>query len=328
MSAVTADVPRSARETIFGDTQTGLLQQDIDLNAIRYFVQMGWDVLSVDTLAIPNKQMIRGEITPCRTSHKRNNIYAIREGDRIPGSEAADKDGKVVWASERIFAHHEAENLLYLENASERQTGLVEVKALFGMIGNEVYRAINLNTLFWAEWPFLPESHEQTIDYLRRRIEDLKVRRPSKLPDSHLEIVYKVGDELIDAIKTADRIQKHLITVTHSLMKLRPEDVGYKKKYDPTDYEMLRRTGIPEVHSAEVNTAKALDKLADGRTGDRGDLAAILANQQKQFDLLSKQQDQQAQLLNLMFEQWKASSTPAVVIESAPTPPPAPSKSK
>src|SRR5262245_28805356 len=163
MSVATPDLPRSARDAIFGDAQTGLLQQDLDLNAIRYFVQMGWDVLSVDTLAIPNKHLIRGEITPCRTTQKRGNIVTIREGDRIPGSETADKDGKIVWASERIYAHWESENLLYLENAAERQSGLVEIKALFGPIGNEVYRAVNLNTLFWADWPFLPESHEQTL---------------------------------------------------------------------------------------------------------------------------------------------------------------------
>src|SRR5262245_16207290 len=90
---------RTGREALFGDQQTGAIQEDVNLNAHRYFVQMGWDILRVDTHAIPNGYLLRGEITPCRTYSQKANIVEIREADLIPGSEVADRDGRIVYGS-------------------------------------------------------------------------------------------------------------------------------------------------------------------------------------------------------------------------------------
>src|SRR5262245_66602300 len=85
---------RTGREALFGDEQVGAIQEDVNLNAHRFFVQMGWSVLSVDTHAVPNAYLLRGEITPCRSYRQEAKLYEIREGDLIHGSEEADKAGQ------------------------------------------------------------------------------------------------------------------------------------------------------------------------------------------------------------------------------------------
>jgi len=281
MQAMTA--PTSAREIIFGAEPMGALPEDINLNAFRYFVQFGWEVLSVDSLTIPQRRLLRGEITPCRTVPRRRNYYEIREGERIPGSEVMDPVGKdYAWASERVYAYYEANNLIALEEAAERKTGLYEIKSLWCELGDRLYREKDLTRLFFPDWPDLPEKHEDAEAYLRARIDDLK-GTPLRGGDIvYMDLVFQIGRELLEAIESANRIQRHLLTVTHSLMKLEPKDEGYKKKYDNTDYEMLRRTGLPEIHESEYQTAKALDKLSDkAKAGETGlaDLVAVLRQQ-------------------------------------------------
>lgn len=301
--------PTSAREIIFGNQPTGPIQEDVNLNAFRYFVQFGWEVLSVDSLAIPQRRLLRGEITPCRTVPRRRNYYEIREGERIPGSEVMDPMGKdYAWASERVYAHYEAQNLIALEEAAERKTGLYEITSLRCELGDRLYREKDLTALFFPEWPDLPEKNEDVAAYLQARIDDLQ-GAPLRGGDIVFsELVFRVGRELLEAIESADRIQRHLLTVTHSLMKLEPKDEGYKKKYDNTDYEMLRRTGLPEIHTAEYQTAKALDKLSDkAKAGETGlaDLVAVL-----------KQQAESQGQLNEVIALLLAQNAPSVVVPS------------
>lgn len=289
----TAAQPRkTAREAIFDGRETGEIRQDVDLNAIRYFVQLGWDMLTVDSYGIPNAYLLRGEISPCRTYRCKANLLEIREGELIPGSEERDRDNKLVWGSYNRYAHHEAERLVLLEARAERKTGLFEVTALNGPLGNEVYRKVNLNELFFPGWPEMPEKNEDVIAGLRKRLAQLKSSTPANMPAHYLPVIYAVGDQLIEAAERAEFVQKARLTFTHSCLKLTPKDEAYKRNYDDVDYEMLKRTGIPEVHAAEVQTAQALEKLSE--RSDDGELKELVG-------VLKAKIDQDGEIIRMLL---------------------------
>lgn len=295
MSAAIATPPISARDAIFGTNPNGPIQEDVNLNAFRYFVQFGWDILSVGTPTIPFKRLLRGEITPCRTVPIRRNYYEIREGDRIPGSEMVDPMGKDwAWASERAYAHYEANNLIELEASADRKTGLIEITALRAELGDRLYRVKDLNKLFFPEFPFLPDTHQAVIEQLESRLSELRSVKLTGADVEYEDLVFQIGAQLLDAVRAAERIQRDLVTRTHSQMKLAPKDEGHKAKYDLTDYEMLRRTGLPEIHTAEIQTAQALDKLSDKAANKEGDIKELVT-------ALREQSAQQMEMIKLLF---------------------------
>lgn len=266
---------KTGREALFGDEQVGAIQEDVNLNAHRYFVQMGWDILRVDTLAIPNAYLIRGEITPCRTFKQKANLVEIREADLIAGTEERDSDGRTAYGYYRKYAFYEAERLLEIEKTSSRQDALIEIRALHSDLGGEVYRKVNLNALFFPDWPNIPDKHDDALILLTTRLESLKGRTPENIPAHYLPVIFAVGDELIEAIVRAKHVQEHRLTYTHSCMKLTPKDEAFKREYDLVDYEMLKRTGQPQIHSAEIQTAQALEKLTDHTMAQQSDPALL-----------------------------------------------------
>jgi len=288
---------RTGREVLFGEDQVGAIREDVNLNAHRYFVQMGWAMLGVDTHAIPNGYLLRGEITPCRTYRQKANLVEIREGELIPGSQERDKDNREVWGSYYRYAYHEAERLVELETRAERQTGLFEVTALNSTLGTEVYRKVKLEELFFPDWPRLPEKTADLVAVLEGRIAQLKASTPPDMPPHYLPVIFAVGDQLLEAARRADFVQKHLLNYTHTCLKLTPKDEGFKRAYDGPDYEMLKRTGLPEVHAAEVQTAQALEKLSE-RRDDEGLKELVGA--------LKVQAEQNAQILQLLMAERTA----------------------
>lgn len=297
---------KSARETVFDGQQTGEIRRDVDLNAFRYFVQMGWEGLSVDSFGIPNAYLLRGEITPCRTYPCKANLVEIREGDLILGSEVRDDEGRgdgrgrIVWGSYHRYAHHEAERLIMLENRSERKTGLFEVTALSGPLGDEVYRKVDLNKLFFPGWPELPEKNSDVIAFLRSRIAHLKAHPESEVPGHYLPVIFGVGGQLVEAAERADFVQRDRLTFTHSCLRLTPKDEAYKRAYDDMDYEMLKRTGIPEVHAAEVQTAQALEKLSD----DSG-LKEMIELQRQQLEFQREESARRDKIIEMLLAERK-----------------------
>lgn len=289
-AAATAERPRSARGALFGaggvsEQQFGAPEHIVNKNAPRYFVQMGWNTLGVDTHAIPNSLLVRGEITPCRTVAQKANYYDIPETMRIPGSDLEGHDGKKAWASYWRHAWDEAERLIVEADKQERKNGLVEVKSLYSELGNEIYRRVNLNTLFFPTWPIMPDRHEEVLALLNERVEALG---RENLNPSYVEVIFNVGVELIDATKLAARIQRDELVYAHQCMKLRPNEERYKPRYDARDYEMLRRTGMPEIDASEMKTATALERLTDSSLNGAGDLKEILLVMQKNAERQDK----------------------------------------
>lgn len=290
---------RSARDAYFeGDTST-VNQAEVDINAPRFIVQMGWKVLQVDTNGVPNRYLLRGEITPVRSFKQKSHKFEIPEGMMIKGSEEADNDGKIVYGSYWKNAYYEAQRLIDNENSATYKNGIFEIKSLSG-IKIDLYKKVDLTRLFYPEWPVLPEKNDDLKWLLEERLVQLKYTPPENIDPYWYPAIYELGEELIFAVDRADFIQRDRLTYTHSCMKLTPKDEGFKRQYDIVDYEMLQRTGLPQIHSAEIATAQALEKLTD-RTGDNSTLVAMMEGQNKLIELIGKQVEQQGQILETIL---------------------------
>lgn len=249
---------KSARETIAGESSTASnpLQQ---LDQTRFFVQMGWEILTVDTHAVPNQRLLRGEITPLRSYQAKDNIAAIIPGELIPGSEESDPAGKgVLYGKYWRHALHEADRLISIEQGSEYKTGLVEIKTLREI--PQLYDQFDLTAFVYDNtWPNLPARHSELLEFLHLQQKNLNER---DVPGAIRPVLKQVYDEMISAVIIADQIQVQRVQLTHNRMKLSPTDPGAKTAYDPLDREMLLRTGLPEIHTTDVSVAKTLELMS------------------------------------------------------------------
>jgi hypothetical protein len=116
-----------------------------DLNKPRFFVQMVHDRLSVDTLSIPNRELMRAVIMPCISYKQILPLFEIREADLIPGSETNDNEGKRRYGKIWRYGQDEADRLVELEKTTEHKTGLVEITDLQRL--PELYRK-KINVIF------------------------------------------------------------------------------------------------------------------------------------------------------------------------------------
>lgn len=270
----------------------------IQVSAPRFFVQFGWDVLRVDTRAIPNMYLLRGEITPCKSYPQLAPLVEIREGELIPGSEGGDPSGRDTRATYGKYwrhAHFEAERLIDIEQSSSHKQGLYEIKALAGL-NSIVYDKADLNEIFYSPYTLatLPKTNAEIIAHLRARRDEIKANGVEGVPAHYQGVLLEVADQLIAAAEYNDRIQHQRIEFTHTCMKLPPSDPSglWKREYDLVDEEMLARTGTPRVHAADITTAKALDKLTDRNDGE---------GMKQLAEALMQQAAQQQQLINMLM---------------------------
>jgi len=310
MQAATAEAPRSGRETLIADNGVaGMLQPDVNLNATRYFVQMGFNMVSVATHAIPHSRMWRGDIVPCRTVALPDALHAIPETERIPGSERpTGTDGRLSVADRRHYAWHEANALLNAEDKTDKKSCIFEIKSLYSELGHRLYRELDVTRLFFPEWPYLPERTVEVVDWLESRVAAIKNSPPDGIP-SELQpqvalILEGIGRELIEAAMRTQDYQRQEILYTHQCMKLRPNEERYKPRYDSRDLEILTRTGLPQIDAAELQTAESLNILAKQAAGsgdDNGALMKLVETQQESNALLRAQLEQQGQMLQMLL---------------------------
>lgn len=304
--------PRSARDRVRQDSQS--VNSVPNQHQPRFFVQMGWNRYEVDTQAIVNGYLLRGEITPCRSYQAAESIHCLTEGMRIPGTERSDPattDRAVVWANYWKYAQSEGGRLVEIEQGFDqsRKMGLVEIKSLAGFKA-ELYDRFDFNKIFYPQGlENLPVTNEGLEAYLVKRVSEINAMpESSELPKDAL---VAMGNELIEAVRLANRIQSDRIDFTHRCMQLSPEDKSgyFKKTYDGLDEEMLTRTGKPRVGEALEVQAKALHILAEDKAAGRKDdpFAALAKAQQDQNEILRQQLDQQSaqnqQLINLLMTQ-------------------------
>jgi hypothetical protein len=301
--------PRSARQRIADSGQTVNTAPNVDMP--RFFVQMGWDKLEVDTEAIPGKQLLRGEITPCRSHKQKSNIHEIQEGQRIPGMDEIDRasgDNRVIWGYYWKRAQDEGERLKDIERTTDptRRMGLVEIASLAG-IRSVYYDQFDFNEIFYPNG----------LDALPIKNADLKAHIESRvaaindlaLPPELKPVLLELGRELITACDVAESIQSNRIEFTHRCMQLSPDDKSgyYKKGYDEPDEEMLLRTGKPRVGEALEVQAKALHILAEDKAAGRHDdpfagLAKAMEDQNTILrEQLTSQAEQNRQLMQMLM---------------------------
>ena len=330
-TAPTPETPRSARETLLAEQGglAGFLQPDVNLNAPRYFVQLGFSMASLATHAIPTARLWRGEIAPCRTIAVVDNIHAIPETARIPGSERAGADGKIATASYRSYAYHEAERILSDEASTSKKSTIFEIESLRSDLGDRVYRELDVTKLFFPDWPNMPERNEDVAKFLADRLEVITASPPRDIPpevqSQVMEILRGVGAELIQIAGRTQEIQREEIVYTHHCMRMEPKEERYKPRYDSRDYEILKRTGLPQVDEAELQTAQSLNILAKQATGSGGDNAALLKlveSQQEANALLRMQLEQQGQALQILLAERQSAKTEAPAAEAPKNQPP------
>ncbi len=293
----------------------GAPERELDLNAPRFFVQMGWNSIEVDTHNIVNRRLLRGDITPCITRRRRDHLWSIPDGMLIPGSETRDKDGRETWGDYYIHAHHEAERLLTLEGSAERKDGIFEVKALTA--NPRIFDWVDLNATFYPNGiSNIPVKNMDVVASLRARLSaiesnpvgEIVIRANPNMPATvrpellMIEVV-AIGEELVKAALAVDAAQQSRLRVTHSGLSLKRGDEDYKREYDAADLEMLLRTGVPQKHdearmtSTALNmTSQALDRLADGGGGNNSGMNAVL-------ELMRQQGEQFAQQMAQMREE-------------------------
>lgn len=300
---------RSARQRIADSGQTVNTAPNVDMP--RFFVQMGWNKLEVDTEAIPGKQLLRGEITPCRSHRQKSNIHEIQEGQRIPGMDQADPasgDNRVIWGYYWKRAQDEGERLKDIERTTDptRRMGLVEIASLAG-IRSVYYDQFDFNEIFYPDGlDSLPEKNADLKAYIQGRLGAIS---EMSLPAELKPVLTDIGRELLAACDTAEKIQSDRIEFTHRCMQLSPDDKSgyYKKGYDDPDEEMLIRTGKPRVGEALEVQAKALHILAEDKAAGRHDdpfagLAKAMEDQNTMLrEQLSQQAEQNRQLMQMLM---------------------------
>ena len=272
-----------------------MAREEIDIHAPRFFVQMGWDVLNVDTTGIPNRYLLRGEITPCMTTRKKANIAEIPEGMLIQGSEESDRDGRVTYGYYQLPAYFESQRLMENESAAELRNGLVEIKS----VNPNFYRQHDLNQIFYPQGlDRLPERNAEMIAHLEDRIQEIEANAAGRDMQTITTLV-AIARELIRAAIEVDRIQVARLTYVHTCMRLQPKEENYKRNYDAVDEQMLLRTGQPRLHDSERKTADALSLLAEGKVrGDADEVSALklmVKSQEDQMAMLREQMELQRQ---------------------------------
>lgn len=279
---------QSARQTLKVESNN-IIDESLRLDDPRFFVQMGWDVLHTDTAAVPNRYFLRGEVTPLRSWMARENIYNIREGELIPGTEERDPSGtQVVYGKYWRRAKFEAERLIDNENNATYKTGLVEVQALRDV--PHVYMQVDLNAVLYPDGlDKLPVTNKELVAHLTARIPAIEA--DNLIPMHFKPTVLAVVRELITAAENADTIQRSRLQYVHSCMKLTPGEEGFKREYDFVDREMLKRTGVPEVHSTDVNIANTLAAVTARASSDNtgaglAELAHVLKDMVQQNQAL------------------------------------------
>lgn len=319
MTATAVAPQRSARDRVFQNAQS--VNQVENVDAPRFFVQMGWSSLETDTEAIPGKTLLRGEITPCRSFRQKSNIHEIPEGMRIPGADEVDVasgDRRVIWGYYWKRALDEATRLAELEGKLDpnRRMGIVEVKSLAGL-RSVLYDQYDFNEIFYPDGIFnLPATNAELKAYLQARVAEFQTMN---LPSDLKPVLLELGAELIAAVETADKAQADRVDFAHRCMQLSPTDSSgfYKKGYDALDEESLLRTGKPRVGEALETQAKALHLLAEDKaSGGKDDpvFALVKATEDANKILreeLAAQREQTNQLLTILVSQSSAKAEEA-----------------
>lgn len=321
-AATQATRATSAREKL--NARTSIATPTTYDNTPRFFVQFGRTVLGTDCLGIPDGILMRGEITPLTGYQRTAHINTIPEGNIVAGSQTADREGRIVYAREIVFAGPEAQRLIDLERQSERKDGLFEVEALRGRM--DMFTAIDFNAVFFPDGiENLPASHSDVVSLLQNR--KVTIAKGGVVPSEHQAIVMSIADALIDVVEKTHKIQQVRLEDAHRQMKLPPNDPSglFKKAYDDVDEEMLLRTGKPRLDASDDMTAEALQLLSkqgtSQNTGSNDLLAAVL----EQNRLLQAQITQQNETLTkalhaLSGQHSESTSAPAQTPEQTKQP--------
>lgn len=297
---------RSAREAV---NDGRVLNTALDLHRPHFFVQMGWNVLGVDTPAIPNSYLLRGEITPCQSFRAKERLPHIPEGALIAGSEERDQEGRITYGQYWKYAHYESERLAAIEASKESKDGLIELKTLHE--NPRLYEAVDFNKLFYPQGlDMLPEKNLDLAAHLRKRCTEIKASPPEGLHPVDVTTVLEIGEQIARAAEEANRIQSDRLRYTHKCLEAPLTDAGgmHKRNYDGVDDEMLLRTGTPRMTEEKIRSAQAQEAMVEAvkgnnsnTAGDTGAIFALVEIMKQQLDEQKAQNAAQTELINKLM---------------------------
>lgn len=296
--------PRSAREAV---NSGRVLSGSPDFHRPHFFVQMGWDVLGVDTAAIPNGYLLRGEITPCQSIRVKDRLPHIPEGALIAGSEERDGENRVTYGCYWKYAFFEAERLVALEASKENKDGLIEIKALHE--NPRLYESVDFNALFYPQGlDRLPETNLAMAAHLRKRVGEIRANPPKDMHPYDVQTILQVGEQLAQAAEHSNRIQSARLAYTHKCLEAPLNDTGgfHKLSYDSVDEEMLRRTGTPRMTEEKIRSAQAQEAMVEAvknsnSSGDGAALLQIVNVMQQQMEEMRKDREQKDELIQKLL---------------------------
>ncbi len=277
---------QAALQTKFNDLKAMIPQttEDVDVKINRYFFYAGDEPgrkapggLSVQSLSVPERVILRCAVTPCLTTYRFGKYNPSPDGiytdikNLIPGSETeglVDNWGKTRpgYAKEWVYAGHEAKGLMdTYGNVGDpsRNWGLIELKALRGMTIEEVYGTLNIDGVFFPEWPKIPETNGE----VRLQIEAVKdALSKDKLPGIKPEnkaIYLECADEMLSAVEAADYYQTNVMRRTNVSITVPSGDPEFKKEADARDHVFSKRTGIPILMNASRTGGTPVDDMVN-----------------------------------------------------------------
>jgi hypothetical protein len=257
--------------------------EEVDRKVQRYFFYAGDEPghkggLSVESLSIPDRVLLRCAVTPCLTTYRFGKHVPTADGvytdirNLIPGSQdegLQEKSGKrrMGYAKEWVYAGEEAQGLL--DNYgnpgdSARNWGLVELKALRGMEIEHVYGNLNPDGVFFPTWPEVPETNAD----VRLQIETVRdLIKADKIPNilkENKQIYLQCAEEMLLAVDAAERFQSNAMRRTNVSITVPSSDPEFKKEADSRDYVFSKRTGIAILMNASRSGGSPVDDVIKG----------------------------------------------------------------
>jgi hypothetical protein len=178
--------------------------------------------------------MNRCLITPCvevlYPLNKQEVPVGVKVAEVIPGRDAFGRVTDTVHVS--VYPGEELEVMW----RSYRGWGLQEIEALRGKKPEEV-APLKLNSLFFPDWPTLPETNQEVIDHL--------TARKSFFNKSENKALYHaVADEMIEGVRKVDQWMRNHVDAVHACFLLPIDHEGHRANYDPVDLHFIHRAKL------------------------------------------------------------------------------------
>jgi hypothetical protein len=198
--------------------------------------------------------MNRCLVTPMVITWHPYNRREVPEGMRVrevlPGKDVLGKPTDMVHIP--ALPGPEFENLM----RGYAHWGIREIEALRGKSPEEVV-GMRVNTFFFPDWPKLPETNRELIEYIDGR-------RPFFQKAQNKDLYMKIADEMIASVRATHNWMRGHIEEVHAAFNLPSTEPNHKSHYDKVDLHFIDRAELQRKdreQSTMVETQAQLAKM-------------------------------------------------------------------